>query len=158
MQKRISSYIKQFNEVFNGNPWVDETFAKKLDSLTEDQAFKKAPDNNHSAAEVVSHIIVWRAEVLRRLNENTTHSNLQDESPENWKDLALLRQQGWQQLYEDFKASHYQVIHFLQYKEDEYLDALIGDSVHTTEYYIAGLLQHDLYHLGQIGLILKWAK
>lgn len=157
MQKRIASYIKQFNEVFNGNPWVDETFSKKLDALTQGQAFAQAPGNNHSIAEVVSHLIVWREEVLRRLNGNTAASNITDESPENWRDIDVLREKGWKELYEKFKHSHHTIIHFLQFKTDDYLDELLGKSNHTMEYYITGLLQHDLYHLGQIGLIAKWA-
>ncbi|TDH27776.1 DinB family protein [Segetibacter sp. 3557_3] len=158
MQTRINAFITQFNDLFNGKPWLDETFSKKLDQLSEEQAFTRAPDNNHSVAEVVWHLIVWRKEVLRRLNENTTTSNLPDESSENWKDVSLLKLTGWPKLYADFKDSHKDVITFLLDKTDDYLDEMIGLSDCNKEYYIAGLVHHDAYHLGQIGLILKWAR
>lgn len=65
MKTRIQSYIEQFTQLYDGDPWLDETFNKKLDDLDEEQAFTKAPGNNHSVAEVVSHLIEWRKEYMR---------------------------------------------------------------------------------------------
>lgn len=35
----IHSYMKQLSQVFNGTPWLDESFGKKLDNLSEVEAF-----------------------------------------------------------------------------------------------------------------------
>ena len=67
----INSYTQQFSQVFNGNPWLDESFSKKLDDLSEVEAFTQSPNHNHSVAEVVSHITEWRKEILRRLADNS---------------------------------------------------------------------------------------
>jgi uncharacterized damage-inducible protein DinB len=158
MKARIRSYIEQFSQVFNGKPWLDETFCKKLDPLSEQQVFTQAPGNNHSVAEVVSHIIVWRNEILRRLVDNSSERMLTDESADNWKPLQELRQTGWQQLYTDFKQLQEELINLLESRDDNFLAEQLADTEWNKEYFVAGLLHHDIYHLGQIGLILKWAK
>ncbi len=155
---RIKSYINQFSLVFNGNPWLDESFAKKLDGLSEAEAFTQSPGHNHSIAEVVSHLIEWRKEIIRRLVDNLSDRRLTDESPDNWKPLAQLREESWQKLYSDLKQSQQQLINLLEGKDDIFLDEQLGDTGFNREYFVAGLLHHDIYHLGQIGLILKWAK
>lgn len=158
MTSRIQTYINQFNQVFNGNPWLDESFSKKLDNLSEAQAFTPSPGNNHSVAEVVSHLTEWRKEIIRRLIDNSSERRLTDESPDNWKTITQLQQTGWQQLYDDFKQSEQQLLKLLESNDDDFLDRQLGETEFNKEYFVAGLLHHDLYHLGQIGLILKWAK
>lgn len=154
MTTRIQSYIQQLQQVFNGNPWLDESFAKKLDGLTEAQAFAQAPDNNHSVAQVVSHLVEWRKEIFRRFIDNSSKRKLTQEN--NWKSNQELQQAGWHKLYDDFKGSHHQLIELLESKDDFFLGEQLGDTAFDKEYFITGLLHHDLYHLGQIGLILKW--
>jgi uncharacterized damage-inducible protein DinB len=158
MNKRIQSYIDQFNQIFNGDPWLDETFRKKVGDLTDAQVFVKSPNENHSVAEVISHLIVWRREYLRRLADDSPERMLGDESPHNWKPVDALKKEGWQTLYEDFRNTQRELIELLQDKDDSFLDELLAGTDHIKEYYLAGLLHHDVYHLGQVGLILKWVK
>ncbi len=158
MMFRISSYKEQFNQIFHGNPWLDESFSKKLDDLSDENVFSQAPGNNHSVAEVVSHITTWRQEIMRRLIDNSSVRMLTEESPDNWKPLHQLQQRGWQQLYEDLKQSQQEIIRLLENADDNFLEEKLGETEFDKEYFIAGLLHHDIYHLGQIGLILKWAK
>lgn len=155
---RIRSYITQFQQVFDGEPWLDETFDKKLRPLSEKEAFVRAPDQNHSVAEVVSHLIEWRKEIIRRLKDNSSERLLTEESGNNWKPLQMLQRDGWQNLYTRFLQSQNELLAFLETKDDNFLDQPQGNGGQNNEYFVAGLLHHDLYHLGQIGLILKWAR
>ena len=91
MKTRINSYKEQFNKVFNGNPWLDESFSKKLDDLSDEQVFSPSPGHNHSIAEVVSHITEWRREIIRRLNYNSSERMLTVESENNLIPLAQLK-------------------------------------------------------------------
>lgn len=158
MVSRTQSYIHQFRQLFDGNPWLDETFAKKLDKLSEHEVFLQSPGNNHSVAEVVSHIIEWRIEVMRRLIENSGERKLTEESANNWKTSKELQESGWKELYDNLKHSQQQLINLLESNDDNFLDEKLGETEFNKEYFVAGLLHHDVYHLGQIGLILKWAK
>lgn len=158
MHTRIQSYIQQFNQIFNGEPWLGESFGKKLNEISEKQAFTKSPDNNHSVADIVSHVTVWRKEIIRRLIYNSSERLLTEESIANWKNPEELQQAGWQQLYIDLKQSQEQIIQLLENKDDSFLESQLAETEFNKEYFLAGILHHDIYHLGQIGLILKWAK
>jgi uncharacterized damage-inducible protein DinB len=120
MNTRIQSYVHQFNEIFAGSPWIDETFSGKLDGLTEEQVFTQAPGNNHSVAEIVSHIVVWRNEITRRLANNVSDTLLTDESPENWLPLHELKRTGWQELYHLLHRSQKELIALLEDKDDAF--------------------------------------
>ncbi len=154
MKTLIESYITQFTQVFDGDPWVGESFAAKLGSITEEQAFNQPYGQLHSAAEVVAHIIAWRNEELRRLATGGER-RLNMDSPENWPSNESLRQKGWQNLYDELKESQRILITFLKEIDDAFLLKKTNRDGHIGEYFIAGLLHHDLYHLGQIGIILK---
>ena len=67
--------------------------------------FAQLPGNNHSVAEVVSHVTEWRKEIIRRLAENSAERRLTVESSHNWIQLPQLRETGWPQLYLDLRQS-----------------------------------------------------
>lgn len=83
---------------------------------------------------------------------------LNDDSGNNWIPVEQLKTTGWQNLYNDFKKTQHELINLLQSKNDNFLEENLASTEHDKEYYVAGLLHHDCYHMGQIGLILKWAK
>jgi uncharacterized damage-inducible protein DinB len=154
MKTLIESYITQFSQLFDGDPWVGESFTAKLGNLSPEEAFHQPFGKLHSAAEVVAHIIAWRNEELRRLATGGER-RLHMESPENWPSNESLRQKGWQHLYDELKESQRRLIAFLKEIDDAFLLKKTNREGHIGEYFIAGLLQHDWYHLGQIGIILK---
>jgi uncharacterized damage-inducible protein DinB len=158
MKSRIVSYVNQLNGLYNGDTWLEESFSKKLNSLSDEKAFSPSPGHNHSVAEVVSHIIEWRKELVRKLKYNSSERCLTLESDKNWIALKLLKQMGWHHLYTELENTQREIIDLLQQKDDDFLDEPLGDTKFSKEYYVTGLLHHDLYHLGQIGLILKFQK
>ena len=154
----VKSYKQQFEQLFDGSPWLDETFEKKLAGVSEHDLFESPHPEVHSAAQVVSHVVEWRKEVIRRLEENVSDRQLTMKSPENWKSTDELKAMGWNALYDDLKKVQHRIVALLKEKSDSYLRQKQGASTFDNEYFIAGLLQHDAYHLGQIGLILKMVR
>ena len=151
MEKRLLTYIlKEFQELHEGENWLDETFEKKLKDLTEDQAFTKPFPRVHSVAEVVSHLVEWRKEILRRLR-TATPNQLPDER--DWIDNETLRNDGWQKLLEGLNSTRHEITDFLSEKEDDFIQ-LPWTEKYTNRYLLTGLVEHDAYHLGQIGLII----
>ena len=79
----IKDLIDQFIEIQNGTPWLDETFDKKLLKINDKNAFTRPLPDVHSVAEILSHLLVWRFEILSRLEGNDRI--LWADSAENWK-------------------------------------------------------------------------
>jgi uncharacterized damage-inducible protein DinB len=151
----IESYEKQLSEIHNGSPWIDETFKKKIESLTYEQAFAKSNPHIHSVAELVSHLVEWRkvaADALAGLPYESIF-----ETPVNWRSNDVLRQTGWEKLQNEFDESHKRIISILEKQNDAWLGKVYQDG-YNMKYLVEGLIHHDLYHLGQIGLTIKLLK
>jgi len=152
----IQNLVKQLQDVQDGDCWLDETFLKKIDDLSEEQAFTRPISGMHSVAELVSHLLEWRENCIKKLQGQD--STLTMESPENWKSNDELRERGWKKLKDDFYASQYHLIRLIEVKDDDFLQQPYQDSSYTYRYFLEGMIHHDLYHLGQIGISVKFLK
>ncbi len=147
----IDNLIEQFHEIYNGSPWLEETIFKKLDGLDETTAFEKPLPNLHSVAEIISHLVVWRNEITNRLLGQ--ERKIKMASPENWLSNENLKITGWAKLRENFNQSQDRILGLLNEKEDSFLEEPFVDR--NFKYLVEGLIHHDIYHLGQIGIVIK---
>jgi hypothetical protein len=73
-----------------------------------------------------------------------------------------LKEIGWSQLIQEYEGSLNAIIDLLQSKNDGFLEEQYQDQDYKGYYeysfLINGLLHHDLYHLGQLGIIIKLIK
>jgi hypothetical protein len=76
-------------------------------------------------------------------------------SPDDWKNNIELEAYGWTNLKEAFYNSRFELIHLLEDRDDAYLETKFLDAEYNFHYLIEGIIQHDLYHLGQIGITIK---
>lgn len=152
----INNIIHQLNDLDNGDLWLDENFAKKLEWVNANNAFTRPLPDLHSPAELLSHLIVWRRINIRRLNGETII--LADDDPTNWKTNDELRANGWEALIKEFHTSKQEVIDLLQGKDDSYLNTITTHYGKDAKYLLQGLIHHDLYHLGQLGICVKYLR
>lgn len=148
----INNFIRQINELENGSLWFDQSLRDKLDNLTDSIAFEKPLPEVHSIAEHVSHMLEWRKECIVRFNDG---KNELMHSPDDWKDNLQLKKIGWIRLKQDLFDSSKSMIELINGKDDSYLDTKFQDTEYTYKYLIEGIIHHDVYHLGQIGVVLK---
>ncbi|WP_294244023.1 DinB family protein [uncultured Chryseobacterium sp.] len=152
----IEDMIKQFNDLHDGDVWLDETFAKKFEQINEAEAFTRPLPDLHSPAELVSHLIVWRRAVMGRLKGLVVRLELDD--PSNWKTNDELRPAGWEALKKELYQSRQEIIDILNGKDDTYLNTISADYGKDFRYFLQGLIHHDLYHMGQLGISIKYLK
>jgi uncharacterized damage-inducible protein DinB len=148
----IKDIIRQLTEIQDGSLWFDQCFKEKLSLLTETEAFTRPIPQVHSVAEHISHILAWREECLLRFRgERTDLMN----SPEDWKNNDALRETSWEKIKTQFYASTEALIKALENKDDSYLEIKFAEETYNNHYLIEGIIQHDIYHLGQIGITIK---
>jgi len=152
----INDITQQLNDLDNGDLWLDENFAKKLEQVNEMNAFTRPLPDLHSPAELLSHLIVWRRINIKRLNGETVR--LQVDDPINWKANEELRPNGWEALKKEFYQSKQEVIDMLSGKDDSYLHTISTHYGKDFRYLLQGLVHHDVYHLGQLGISIKYLK
>jgi len=151
----IENFIRQLNEIQEGSLWFDQCFKDKLESLSAEDAFARPAPVVHSVAEHVSHMLEWRKECILRYQGGK--KELMD-SPEDWKDNTVLREIGWNNLKNALYASRLDLINLLQGRDDIYLERRFSDTNYNFKYLLEGIIHHDVYHLGQIGITIKLLK
>jgi uncharacterized damage-inducible protein DinB len=152
----INDIIQQLNNLDNGELWLDENFARKLEWLNEKNAFTRPLPDLHSPAELLSHLIIWRRINIRRINGETVILEVDD--PNNWKTNDELRPNGWEALKKEFYESKQEIIDLLYNKDDSYLNTITTFYGKDVKYLLQGLVHHDVYHLGQLGISIKYLK
>jgi uncharacterized damage-inducible protein DinB len=141
------NYINNFNQLYEKGAWFGDTYLEKLADVTEKEAFTQPMKGVHSIAELVSHVIHWRGGI-------TKDSYPSMESPDNWRSLDTLKAMGWKKLLEEFTGSQKQVISVLKNARPEYFKEEYRPG-NTRDYLVEGIIQHDIYHLGQLALVKK---
>lgn len=152
----VDDIIKQLRDVENADLWLDENFEKKLAAVGEAEAFVRPLPDLHSVAELLSHLIVWRRVNISRINGNTV--NMPVEHPDNWKTNNQLKPIGWENLRKDFYKSQQEVIALLDGKDDAWLGTISTHYGKDFQYLLQGLIHHDFYHLGQLGITIKYLR
>ena len=76
-------------------------------------------------------------------------------SPADWKDDTELKKIGWTNLKNALYSNRLELIDLFTNQDDTYLETKFLDTAYNFHYLIEGIIQHDLYHLGQIGITIK---
>jgi len=157
MDKRIKSIINKYEKVYNGAPWYGDSITKILKNVNPGIVFNKVDKKSHSIAELVAHMIGWRDIVFNQINGNKKDRITQKETF-NWKRFDKNEKTAWESLLIELDKNQMKYISFLGKKDDEFLNAKIPGKSRNAEYLIEGIIQHDVYHLGQMALLNKILK
>lgn len=150
---QVSSYLLQLEQLMEGGSWQGESFKDKLNMITATTFFTQPMPGVHSIAEIIDHCRYWKDVLLARFQgdigyrDRTVHQM-------NFRELPVLQELGMEKILSDFYAAHTAIMDFLQRKDDHYLEEKNQSGI-AMSYYIEGIIQHDIYHLGQVGLIQK---
>ncbi len=160
MRVLIQEIIHQLREIQQSKIWIGETFSKKLDMVFETEVFTRPLPELHSVAEIISHLTTWRKETILKIK--TGKGSLTDDSEENWLPNEKLMEVGWSEILKQHSDTLTELIALLEQREDDFLTATYYDNdfqgMYTYRFVLNGMLYHDLYHLGQLGIIIKLLK
>ncbi len=142
---------KLFEDLFDGDPWLEVNLLHTLKAITAEQAARKIPNLPNSIWEIVQHVTSWRQNVLQRVQGtviDTPASNY-------FEPVADTSREAWQQALETLKETQSQWLSFLSDMSEALFDALYPANNKTNYEHIHGIIQHDAYHLGQVVMMAK---
>lgn len=153
-QKEIKRLIRTMKKNFEGSPWYGPSFRDVMEDISVRKAFSRPVENAHCMAEILCHMISWRELLNKRLQGDDSFSVTQKESF-NWKRFDPDPEKAWQVLQQAITTNQEQIIASLEKSEDTLLDQKVAKRKYTYRTLITGLIEHDVYHLGQIALLKK---
>lgn len=143
--------LDQLHRAFEGDAWHGPSVMSILDGLTAQQAAAHPLVNAHSIWELVQHIGAWEAAGTRRLAGDP--AKLSDE--EDWPSVSETSEAAWHQTKEKLKIGHNEFRDAIARLDDSKLDGAVVESAATVYGTLHGIIQHTLYHAGQIAMLKK---
>ncbi|CAL68091.1 DinB family protein [Christiangramia forsetii] len=153
MKNRTENIIKSLSEVFEGEPWYGDSVMRKLENVPYVIGYKTCNPESHSAAQIVGHLIAWKTFAIEKLKCNDEFS-IEIDTEKDWPDIKVHTQEEWEALKRKLVAAQSEIYKCLNKKEDDsYLEEKVNGKDYDFYSLLNGVIQHDIYHLGQIGLI-----
>jgi uncharacterized damage-inducible protein DinB len=147
----------QIRRAFEGSAWHGDSVLELLADVNARTASAKPIKDAHSIWEILLHIAAWDDAVTRRIAG--TAVTLTD--AQNFPAITDAGEAAWGQAIETTKKTHHELIRSVA----AFPDSRLGEQVpgKTQNYYnfyylFSGIVQHELYHAGQIALLKKAAK
>jgi uncharacterized damage-inducible protein DinB len=145
----------QIRRGFEGEAWHGDSVLELLADVNATTAAARPIKNVHSIWELALHVAAWDGAVLRRTAGKAV--TLSDD--ENFPPVKDTSEAAWKKAVEHLKETHAQLVKAVAAFPDSRLqDPVPGKSsqpYYDFFYMFAGIVQHELYHAGQIALLKK---
>jgi uncharacterized damage-inducible protein DinB len=139
--------------VMSGDPWHGPSVKKVLDGIDASQAARRPPGGVHSIWELVLHMTGWAREVTARIGGRAA----QEPEAGDWPAVTDPTPERWRQALEDLFAVHRELAAAIRSIDPAGLEKPVldyrNDALGTgLSHYLTlhGLIQHTVYHSGQI--------
>ena len=153
MKKEIQAIILQLQNVNSGEPWYGRAVYKILDEVDEKNAFIKPNSSEHSLIELLYHMITCAGFTLKRIEKDKIN-DLAAAEELDWR-MIIPKEHTWKKGLAEFKVTHKKIIDLLKKKEDSFRQEKVDYRKYDFQFLINGLIQHNIYHLGQIAYLNK---
>lgn len=147
--KRIQSQLRR---AFEGQAWHGPSVRELLADVTAEQATARPLPRSHNIWEIVLHIAAWERVVRRRLEGEIT-GDLPGE--EDWPPVRDQAAEAWQQALQALERGHQELREAIALLDEVQLAELAPGMNYSIYFMLHGVIQHDLYHAGQIALLKK---
>jgi uncharacterized damage-inducible protein DinB len=136
---------------YGGAPWHGPSLVQNLEGITAELAVKKPIPNGHCVWEIVQHVTAWINEVIKVL-DGEQYAVLTVE--EDWPAIAA-DDAAWDAALSIMDSSQEALLGAVgELAEDKLWENVEGQEF-TYYWLLHGLVQHSVYHAGQIGLLKK---
>jgi uncharacterized damage-inducible protein DinB len=137
---------KQLDRIFNGPAWYGSPVVEVLAKIQEGNK-NETHKGSHSVIEIIGHIITWRKYVIEQLKGNFDY-NVSDE-------MNFQVSKNLDEVIANLKSIQVELIkHIASFPEDRLVEKVSGKPF-SYQAMLHGIVHHDLYHLGQISLLIR---
>ena len=143
--------LDQYDAVLRGDAWHGYPIWQVLDSVSVECAAARPIFDAHTIWEIVLHMMFWEGVATRRLAGQRAGV---DEAL-NFPSPPEPTETNWQKTRDEFRASNQQLREALAKLDPAWLDELSAAGKRTFHDEAHGVIQHDVYHAGQIALLKK---
>jgi uncharacterized damage-inducible protein DinB len=149
-----SRLADQIRRAFDGEAWHGDSLLEILAGVDAKTAAARPIANAHSIWELVLHIAAWDNITIRR----AAGEAVEPSDEENFPPVKDASDAAWARTLDMIKTTHADLVKTVAAFPDSRLaDPVPGkpESYYNYFYLFSGIVQHELYHAGQIALLKK---
>lgn len=148
MSAEVQSLLTLLTKTFDKGAWHGPTVNETLQSVSPGNAFNRLA-HTHSIIELVAHMTAWRKYVSNKLKGDVAYQ-VTDE-------LNFPQMESWDQALHQLQESQGELLAAIEAYAPADLSQQVPWTKQSFTYYtiLHGIIHHDLYHIGQIKLIMK---
>ena len=144
----------QLQRAFDGDAWHGPSVMQLLSDVTAQQAATRVFPGAHTIWELALHIGAWEGACLSRLQGG--RAELTDD--EDWPAVMDTSENAWQQCKSTLVDGNAKLKNAVTSLDEQRLDQPILPGMPSVYRTVQGVVQHDLYHAGQIAILKKALK
>jgi uncharacterized damage-inducible protein DinB len=150
----------QIRRAFEGEAWHGDSVLEILAGVDAKMAAARPIPDAHSIWELVLHIAAWDTIVVRRAGGEVVNPSDEENFPP--VDSRLANDAGeaaWQKALASLKSAHADLVKTVAAFPDARLQEQVPgrkQDYYNFYYLFGGIVQHELYHAGQIALLKKF--
>ena len=143
----------QLRHIYRGPAWHGPAIRELLEGVDARTAAANPIAGAHSIWELVLHMTYWRRAAAAALDG----ASIDPEPPmaENFPPVDGTSDEAWEQARAGLDESQKALVTGLKAFDEERLGEYIADREYTFYFLLHGIIQHDIYHGGQIALLKK---
>ena len=147
----VERIADQLNRAFEGEAWHGPSVLNILDGITAQQAAARPFSGLHNIWEIMLHIAAWERACSSRLAGD--RAELPDE--EDWPKVAQTTEQAWGDARKALRQAHDELVLAVSKLDEGRLDQPIVAGMSSVYVTLHGVIQHTIYHAGQIAILKK---
>ena len=146
---RIADQLKR---AFDGGAWHGPALMELLVDVTAEQAAARPLEAAHTIWELLHHVAAWEAIALRRLQGERLVDVAQSE---DWPPVVDRTATAWERDLAAAREGNSRLRVAIAGLDDARLAVTVPGKDYDNYVLLHGVIQHDLYHAGQIALLKK---
>jgi DinB superfamily len=140
----------QLHRAFEGDAWHGPALREILSGVEEEHAASHGVAGVHSIWELVNHIETWERVALRAVSGIAMPKSMPPE-----RDWPPISRGAWEAATNQLFATNAQLCHVIRNFQDARLHETVPGRSYDFYHLFHGMVQHGLYHAGQIMLLRK---
>ncbi|HEX6333221.1 MAG TPA: DinB family protein [Flavisolibacter sp.] len=148
----ISFFVNQLQDAYEGDPWFGRNAVALLSDAGRTDVFNK-PSGEHSIVELVWHMVNWRRFVINALSDDPQPVSVFEK--DDWRAIDPSDKSLWKSGLDQLQDTQTELLVLMQQQEESILQQNVPGRSYTYLTLFSGIVQHDIYHLGQIAYVTK---
>lgn len=154
MNTETARIKKLLQRSWEGPMWYGGCLQQQLQGISWEKAFHKPGSFTHNIYEYVMHMYCWRHFTLENLLGNHAYK-VELNSEADWVTQYEASETTWLKALEDLADTQEKLLAALDNVNDSLLEEVVPGKNFKWYALLHGVIHHDIYHSGQIGLLKK---